>query len=76
MRTEPTHDTAPDTVWWQHPLMREIALVLVVKIALIFGLWWAFFDLPDDQHVGAAQVGAHVAGTALPATRIPEEILQ
>ncbi len=79
MRSEPassglaTKGYAAD--WWRHPLVREIALVLVVKIALIFGLWWAFFDLPDDQRVGAVQAGAHVAGTALPATRIPEETL-
>ncbi|MBU1191340.1 MAG: hypothetical protein KKE76_06470 [Gammaproteobacteria bacterium] len=76
MRTETTPDTAQDTVWWQHPLMREIALVLMVKIALIFGLWWAFFDLPNDQHVDAAQVGAHVAGTALPVIRNHEDIPQ
>lgn len=72
MRTVPALDTA----WWQHPLIREIALVLVVKIALIFVLWWAFFDLPDAQRIDAQQVGAHVAGITQPASRIPEETLK
>jgi hypothetical protein len=76
MRAEPVTEGHAAAEWWRHPLAREIALVLVVKIALIVGLWWAFFDLPDDQRVGAAQVGAHVAGTTLPASRIHEDFLQ
>ncbi len=28
-------------------LGRELAIVLVVKIALIFALWWFFFRAPD-----------------------------
>lgn len=71
MYTDPVPATAADTEWWRNPLVREITVVVAVKLALIFGLWWAFFDLPDEQRVGEAQVGAHVAGT--PATRIPEE---
>jgi len=72
MRTVPTKNTA----WWQSPLVREIALILVLKFALIFGLWWAFFDLPDDQHIDVSQVGAHVLGAPVPAAGIHEEILQ
>lgn len=72
MRTAP----AADAAWWQHPLIREIALVLAVKIALIFVLWWMFFDLPDDRRVDTLQVGAHVAGMALPASPVPEETLK
>lgn len=74
MRTEPVAEVGADAEWWRHPLVREIALVLTVKLALIFGLWWAFFDLPDAQHPGADQVGAHVAGP--PAARISMETLK
>lgn len=74
MRTEATTEV-PDAEWWRHPLVREIALVLIVKIALIFGLWWAFFDLPEVRRIGGDEVGAHVAGTAVPASRISEEPL-
>lgn len=70
MRTEPATG-GHDADGWRNPLVREITVVVAVKLALIFGLWWAFFDLPDEQRIGEAQVGAHVAGT--PATHIPEE---
>jgi len=49
--------------WWRDSLVREISLVLVVKIALIFALWWLFFDLPDNLHINATQVGSHLVGT-------------
>jgi len=65
---------AADTAWWQQPLTREIALVLAVKIALIFALWWAFFDVPDTARVGAAQVSAHVAGIERPAPHHSQEM--
>lgn len=74
MRTEPAPE-AHAADWWRHPLVREIALVIVVKIALIFGLWWAFFDLPDDHRIDTARVGAHVAGTPSPTIRHSEETL-
>jgi hypothetical protein len=33
---------------WNNPLSREILLILIVKIALIFAIWWVFFRAPDD----------------------------
>ena len=62
---------ADELNWWRHPLSREIAVVLVVKFALIFALWWFFFDLPDAQRINASQVGTHLMGT--PATVNPPE---
>jgi hypothetical protein len=48
--------------WRQQPLTRHLALVLVVKLALIFGLWWLFFNVPEEQEVNPGQVAAHIAG--------------
>lgn len=31
---------------WNHPLGRELVVILAVKIALILALWWAFFSGP------------------------------
>jgi hypothetical protein len=59
-------------MWWQDRLVREIALVLVVKIALIFTLWWLFFDLPDSQHINTSQVGSHLLNTP-PAVHLSKE---
>ena len=41
----------------KNSLSLEITIVLVVKIALIFALWWFFFrtpDAPTPQQVGNA----------------------
>ena len=62
--------------WWQDRLVREIALVLVVKFALIFTLWWLFFDLPDSQRINTPQVGSHLLGNAPAAVHISKEELK
>ncbi len=74
MHTEPP--SAANAAWWRQPLVRSIAKVLAVKIALIFVLWWAFFDLPDASRIDTQQVGAHITGTTLPAIHAPEETLK
>jgi hypothetical protein len=62
--------------WWRDSLAREITLVLVVKIALIFALWWFFFDLPDNQHIDATQVGSHLVGTTPTVVHLSKEELK
>jgi hypothetical protein len=32
---------------WNNRLGREILLILIVKIVLIFTIWWMFFRAPD-----------------------------
>lgn len=42
---------------WNRPLRREILLILIVKIALIFAIWWVFFrtaDIPTPEQVSHA----------------------
>lgn len=41
---------------WNHPLSREILLILMVKIALIFAIWWVFFRAPDMSPPSPEQV--------------------
>jgi hypothetical protein len=41
---------------WNHPLGREILLILGVKFALLFGLWWAFFSGPAPASLAPEQV--------------------
>ncbi|MGW8248545.1 MAG: cytochrome oxidase putative small subunit CydP [Acidiferrobacterales bacterium] len=65
-----------NSTWWQDRLVREIALVLVIKLALIFALWWLFFDLPDSQRVKTPQVGSHLLGAATAAVHTPKEKLK
>jgi type II secretory pathway component PulM len=32
---------------WNNRLSREILLILIVKIVLIFAIWWVFFRAPE-----------------------------
>lgn len=42
-------------------LRREIAIILVVKLIAVSGLWWGFFHdktvTPDDSSVATRQLG-------------------
>lgn len=53
-------------LWWQQPLIRHLMLVLVVKLALIFGLWWLFFDMPEEHEINMGRVAAHITGGTTP----------
>ena len=42
---------------WKNRLSREILLILVVKVMLIFAIWWVFFrtsDTPSPEQVSHA----------------------
>jgi hypothetical protein len=66
----------PLDLWWQQPLIRHLALVLVVKLTLIFGLWWLFFNLPDERVVNAGQVAAHINGDTTSPIRLDRETMK
>ena len=38
---------------------REIVLILAIKFALIYGLWYAFFSEPFDKTLTSESVGAY-----------------
>jgi len=44
------------------PLGREIVLILAVKFALMFALWFAFFRHPIDKGLDAAAVSRVLLG--------------
>jgi hypothetical protein len=50
------------------PLGRDIAVILVVKLAALALLWWAFFSDPLARHmtIEAPRVGAHLVPSANP----------
>ena len=62
-------------LWWQQPLTRHLALVLLIKLALIFGLWWLFFNVPNEHEVNPGQVAAHIAGDISSPIRLDLETL-
>lgn len=54
------------------PLAFEIILALIFKAALLFGLWYAFFQHPVDRTLTPQDVGQRVLGadTAVNVKRI------
>ncbi len=46
----------------QHPLAREIALAIAIKLVLVVAIFYAFFD-GRSVHPDAAAVGEHLTST-------------
>ncbi len=51
-----------------NPLAREITVVLLVKLLLIFGLWYAFFSHPIERQLTDRGVSAVILGQNARAT--------
>lgn len=49
---------------WKHPLVREIAVVVLIKLALLFAIKAIWFDHPALPTDSEQQVSAHLLGTA------------
>ncbi len=47
----------------QNALAREITLVIVIKLAVLFALWYAFFRDPVDQRLTDAAVSRMIVGS-------------
>ncbi len=53
-------------------LLRELGIVLILKLLLLFGLWWAF--VRDERiDVDAAKVAQVIVGTDGASVAIKEE---
>lgn len=53
-------NTPEDSVW-HNPLVRHLAGILALKLVLLTGLWWAFFDVPDHSLPQAEDIANHIA---------------
>jgi len=49
-------------IFRDNPLAKEITLALLVKLLLIFGLWYAFFSHPIDRELTDSGVSAVILG--------------
>lgn len=49
---------------FKHPLAREIAAFLALKLVLLIGLYALFFSPPHRQHVTAADMASHLLPAA------------
>lgn len=44
----------------RYSLWQEISVVLLVKMALIFAIWWLFFSNPVDKNLQPSDIGSHL----------------
>ncbi len=51
---------------WRIPLVREIAVILLLKLAILLVIKAVWFDAPSVPEHGSTRVGAHLLGSAQP----------
>ena len=56
-----------------NPLLRHLAIILVVKVLLLTLLWWLFFRLPEGGVSSFVDVHTHIAGPAVEAVSNPTD---
>lgn len=56
---------------WKQVLVRELAAVLLLKLAALFIIWHAFFDQPVKQEVTDQTVGQRLLGDVRQSTTPP-----
>ncbi len=57
-------------IMWNDSLLRELAIVLVIKAILLAVLWYLFFSQPPSRSLDAAQV-SHALIATPPSQSIP-----
>jgi len=73
MSTSITHQRSSNarTGLFANRLVRELLLVMVVKLLVLYGLWFAFFRQPDVSPPTVEQVSAALTGTVSPPVHRP-----
>lgn len=56
---------------WKQVLVRELAAVLLLKLAALFVIWHAFFAQPDKPEVTDQMVGQRLLGDSRQSTTPP-----
>lgn len=64
------HDFSAPVRRRRHPLWQEIAVALLLKLALLIGIKWLFFSQPLSKSDAAARLGTMIAGDS-PAIQRP-----
>lgn len=67
-------DQQPSTSVWRIPLVREIAVILLIKLTLLLGIKAIWFNEPTVPSDGQQRVEAHLFGpAAAPSSILTEE---
>lgn len=58
---------------WRHALVREIAVILAIKLILLLAIKAIWFDAPTVPVEGAARTAAHLFDSPLPPSATEEK---
>jgi hypothetical protein len=56
---------------WRIPLVRELAVILLIKLGLLLVIKHIWFDAPTVPFDGTAQVAAHLLAATPPTPPLP-----
>lgn len=48
------------------PLLKEISIILILKVLFLAGLWWLCFSHPLQEHLTSVDLGQHILNTNSP----------
>jgi len=72
--SEATVDKVTETSALDRPLARHLAVVIVIKLILLFLLWLLFFRLPDGAKEPGFDIQNHIAGSPGEVVSTKEEV--
>jgi hypothetical protein len=47
---------------WNQPLVRELAVILLIKLAALYLIWFAFFSAHDERTLTPQEMGVYLLG--------------
>lgn len=47
---------------WNQTIVRELAVVLVIKLVALYVIWLAFFNHPDERELTHQEIGQFLLG--------------
>ena len=59
---------------WDRPLVRHLAVIVLLKLIFLFLLWFLFFRLPDGGQEPGSDIHNHIAGVTSAAVSTQKEV--
>lgn len=71
-----TLDKVNETGAWDRPLVRHLAIIVLLKLLFLLLLWFLFFRLPEGAAEPGSDIHNHIAGAASAAVSTQIEVSQ
>lgn len=57
---------------WNQAIVRELAVVLLIKLAALYVIWLAFFNQPDERELTHHEIGQLLLGESADVSAPPQ----